>query len=159
MRMYGLENNAVVMPTNAVSATRNTLNGSTRNCWCSASSGPVRITRTVSEAAATKVQALAATFTAGAIARCPMSASAIAPITGVARTTMISITGARLFLELLEVLQVEAVELLADLEEEHAEDQHADEHVERHAELDDHRHPISGAGRGKEQAVFHRKEA
>jgi hydrogenase-4 component E len=31
----------------------------------------------------------------------------------------------------LEMRKVETVELLADLEEEHAEDQHADEHVER----------------------------
>ena len=64
----------------------------------------------------------------------------------------------RLF-QLLHVLQVEAVELLADLEEEHAEDEHRDQHVERDAELDDHRHAVSRAGRREEQAVFHRQEA
>jgi len=56
------------------------------------------------------------------------------------------------------VLQVETVELLADLEEEHAQDHHADQHVERDAEFDDHRHAIGRARRGEEQAVFHGQE-
>src|SRR6476661_1959150 len=101
-----------------VSATRKTLNGSTRNWAPNASSGPVRTTRIVSATAAANVHALAATLTAGAIARCPTSASSAAPITGAARTKTISTTFvASLFLQLLEMLEIEAVELLADLEE------------------------------------------
>src|SRR5215470_8845337 len=48
-------------------------------------------------------------------------------------------------LQLLEMFQIETVELLADLEKEHAEDQHGDQYVERDAELDHHRHAVSGA--------------
>ena len=53
MRMYGRENSDVVKLTNAVSAIRNTLNGSTKNCRSRTSSGPSRMTRAVSAAAAT----------------------------------------------------------------------------------------------------------
>ena len=42
MRMYGREKIDVVKPTKAVSATRNTLNGSTKNSLPSANSRPVR---------------------------------------------------------------------------------------------------------------------
>ncbi len=51
------------------------------------------------------------------------------------------------------------VELLADLEQEHAEDDHADQHVQGDAELDDHRHAVGGAGGREEEPVFHREEA
>src|SRR5512135_482945 len=186
--MYGREKSAVVKPTNAVSATRNTLKGSTKKSLSRTSSGPPAITRAVSAAAATNVARLAATLTTGACSRWPTSASSAAPASGMPRTNRISImrlrrpnrgprpcawsapstAGARFdrtgssflgLLQLLEVLEVEAVELLADLEEEHAEDQHADQHVERDAELDDHRHAVGRAGRGEEQAVLHRQEA
>ena len=53
---------------------------------------------------------------------------------------------------------IQAVELLADLEEEHAEDDHADEDVEGNSQFDYHRHAVGGAGGGEEQAVFHRQE-
>src|SRR6476661_2892311 len=141
--MYGRENSEVVKPTNAVSATRKTLNGSMRNWRCSTRSGPPSITRIVSAAAASSVQKLAAAFTVGANERWPISA----------RSSVVA------FPQLFEVLEVEAVELLANLEEEDAEDQHADEHVERDAELDDHRHTVRGARRREEQAVLHRQEA
>jgi hypothetical protein len=57
------------------------------------------------------------------------------------------------------VADVEAVELVADLEEEHAEDDDADQHVEGDAQLDHHRHAVGGAGGGEEQAVLHGEEA
>src|SRR6476620_6161350 len=126
------------MPTNAVSATRKTLNGSTRNWLRTTSSGPLPITRTVSAVAARNVHTLATTLTSGAKGRCPTNASTAAPATGNARTSSTSIT----VFQLLEVLEVEAVELLADLEEEDPEDQHEDEDVQRDAELDDHRHAV-----------------
>ena len=46
-------------PTNAVSATRNTLNGSTKNSRSIAMNGPPMTTRTVSATAATNVAKLA----------------------------------------------------------------------------------------------------
>src|SRR5262245_43976411 len=136
--MYGREKIAVVIPTNAVSATRNTLKASTKNCPRSASCGPSKITVTASAAAAANVQAVTAMFTSGATGRCPTSASAIAPASGRTSRRTISIT---VFLPV-EMLEVEVVELLADLEEEDTEDQDANQHIERNAELDDHRHAI-----------------
>src|SRR5208337_5648199 len=62
-------------------------------------------------------------------------------------------------LELFQMLQIEAVELFTYLEEEHAEDKHGDEYVERDAQLDHHRHPVGGAGRSEEQPVLHRQES
>src|SRR5512135_64260 len=155
MRMYGRENIEVVQPTNAVNATRNTLNGSTKNCSRPASSGPSFITRSVSAAPAISVAKLMPTLASAAQARAPKMPRNTQPSSGMARTTNTSIS---LFPELFEVLQVEAVELLADLEEEHAQNHHADQDVERDAELDDHRHAVGRAGSGEEQAVFHRQE-
>src|SRR5665213_2858471 len=136
MRMYGRENIAVVHPTNAVSVTRNTLNGSTRNCLSRTSSGPSMTTRSVSADAAANVRKLAATFTHPAYARSPTSISVMAPASGRHSTAMTSI----MLFELFEMRKVETVELLADLEEEYAEDQHADQHVERDTQLDDDQH-------------------
>ena len=48
---------------------------------------------------------------------------------------------------------------VADMEEEHAEDERADQHVERDAQLDHQRHAVGRAGGGEEQAVLHRQEA
>ncbi len=64
-----------------------------------------------------------------------------------------------ILLQRLEVRRVQAVELLADLEEEHAEDQHGHQHIQGDAELDDHRHAVGGAHGAEEQAVFHRQES
>src|SRR4029453_15905194 len=160
-RMYCRENSEVVKPTNAVSATRNTLNGSTKNSLSIAMNGPSPMTRNVRAAAATSVPKLATTLTSAAKRRCPTTASTVAPMSGRPRTARISFTrvGSLVLLELLEMLQVEAVELLADLEEEHTENQHGDQDVERDAELDDHRHPVGRAGRREEETVFHRQEA
>ena len=167
--MYGREKIDVVNPTNAVSATRKTLNGSTKNCLSRTSKGPSDITRTVSAVAARNVSRHTATLTAGACSRSPTMASSTAPAMGRPRTAMISIMGdvelrsstrashhrygcsrSLVLLELFHMLQVQAVELLTDLEEEHAEDKHADQHVERNAQLDHHRHTVGGAGGGKE---------
>jgi hypothetical protein len=55
-------------------------------------------------------------------------------------------------------MQIEAVELLANLEEEDAEHQHGHQNIERDAELHDHRHAISRAHRAEEEPVLHRQE-
>src|SRR5262245_52134176 len=147
--MYGRENNDVVNPTSAVSATRNTLNGSTKSWRSSTIIGPSAITRTVSAHAATNTSALIATLIAGAMPRCPTTARIAAPATGRPSTARISIIlfsrpprrtsrirahvcrapRSLALPQALHVLEVEAVELLAYLEEEHAEDQHPDQHV------------------------------
>ena len=57
------------------------------------------------------------------------------------------------------MMQVETVELLADLKEEDAEDQYGDQHIERDSELDDHRHAVRGAHRPEEKPVLHREKA
>src|SRR2546426_8007940 len=175
--MYGREKIAVVKPTNAVSATRNTLKESIKKSLPATSSGPSVMTRTVSAIDASQVRRLTATLTRDAQARSPIAASSSAPASGKTSTARVSIirllaltarslaasldgrsamkrrVSAALgrpaarpsglgsasprpprslaLLELLEVLQVEAVELLPDLKEEHAEDQHAHQHVER----------------------------
>src|SRR5690242_20132521 len=187
MRMYGCEKIEVVKPTKAVSATRKTLNESTRKSLPATSIGPAEITWTVSAAAASSVNPQTTTLTHGASSRSPMSASTSAPTSGMPRTARISIMRQRrsraganpsaaerrkvlsfarttqsprwpspslFLLELLEVLEVEAVELLADLEEEDTEDEHADQHVQRDAQLHHHRHAVGRAGRREQQAVL-----
>src|SRR2546426_7787242 len=109
MRIYGREKSAVVKATKAVSATRNTLNGSTKNCSSSATIGPSAITRPVSSAAAPKVTRLIMALASGAQRLCPTSASSIAPATGITSTSAISKS---VFLQLFHMLDVEAVELL-----------------------------------------------
>ena len=63
--------------------------------------------------------------------------------------------------ERLEMVQIEVIEeLLSDLEKEDAEDQHGNQHIERHAEFDDHgRTRRSRSWRQKKQAIFHKKES
>src|SRR5512147_2652433 len=133
MRMYGRENSDVVKLTNAVSDTRNTLNGSMKNCSCAAVMLPSPITRIVNAAAASSVARLNAALASGAQRRAPNRARHAAPTIGLASRVRNSTL--LLFLQRLEVVQVKAVELLADLEEEHAEHEHRDQHVERDAEL------------------------
>src|SRR5688572_24244267 len=128
---------AVVIATNAVSATRNTFSESTKNCSRNARIGPPRITLAVSAPAATNVAMESATFTSAATRRWPTSAITPLPASGSPRTARISgfMAGtpdartwrrrASFFPELLEVVDVEGVEPLADLKEEHAEDDHA----------------------------------
>ena len=89
--MYGWEKIEVVKPTNAVNATRNTLNGSTKKSRSATSSGPVEITRTVNAAAASSVSPQMITLTIGASSRSPINASASAPASGMPRTARISI--------------------------------------------------------------------
>ena len=55
--------------------------------------------------------------------------------------------------------EIEAVELVPDLEEEDAEHEHRHEHVQRDAQFDHHRHAVARAHRSEEQAIFHRQEA
>src|SRR4029079_14808757 len=93
---------------------------------CHANSGPFATTSAVSAQAATKVPRLNATFSSIARSRWPTRASITTPASGMPRTMRSSPTSV-LLLQRLEVAHVEAVELLADLEQEHAEDQHADE--------------------------------
>src|SRR5688572_5940165 len=153
--MYGREKSAVVSPMKAVSAIRNALNGSMKNCSRPRSRLPSAITRAVSAPAATNVPALSTTLSSGAQRRPPTTASSNAPVSGVASSSTSSISP---FPQRLEVVQIQAVELLADLEEEHTQHQHRDQDVERHAKLDDHRHSVGGAHRAEEQPVLHRQE-
>jgi hypothetical protein len=64
-----LENSDVVKPTNAVSATKNTLKGSTKNKRSSTSNGPLEITRTVSATAERNVARQTITLTVDAWSR------------------------------------------------------------------------------------------
>src|SRR5690349_16667343 len=156
--MYGREKIAVVKATNAVSATRNTFSGSRKNSPCQASTGPSAMTRAVSAPAPSSVAKLKATFRSRAKPRWPMPARSAAPASGEAskrrRASMRSVV-----LQALQVADVQAVELLADLEQEHAEDQDADQHVERDAELHDHRHAVGRRDRREEEPVLHGEEA
>src|SRR6266852_6388497 len=156
MRIYGREKSAVVNATKAVSATRNTLNGSTKNCSSNATIVPSDTTRLVRSAAATKVARLIAAFSSAAQRLWPNRPSSTPPASGRPRTSAISCMS--VLLELLHVADVEAVELLADMKEKYSEDEGADQHVERDAELDHERHSIGGARGGEEQPVFHGEE-
>src|SRR5256885_926332 len=118
--------------------------------------GPPEMTRAVSRVAAKKVAKLIAAFSSGAQPRCPVRASSSAPRSGRHRTIAISTL---VFLQLFHVPDVQAVEALADMEEEDAEDERADQHVERNAQLHHERHAVSGAGGGEEKPVFHRQKA
>src|SRR5665213_2071521 len=118
--------------------------------------GPPPMIRRTRAPAAISVARLIATLTSAARRRAPTSVSKIAPTTGIART---STSSTSVLLECFELMQIEAVELLADLEEEDAENEYADEQVQRNAQLDHHRHAVGRAGRGEEQAVFHRQES
>ena len=60
--------------------------------------------------------------------------------------------------QVFQVVDVQVVELLADLEHEYAEYQDADQDVERDPKFDDHRHAIGGCGRGKKQTILHRQK-
>ena len=56
-------------------------------------------------------------------------------------------------------MQVETVELLADLEEEDSENEDSYQKVECNTQLNHHGHAIRGAGCSEEKAIFHRQEA
>src|SRR5512136_175965 len=112
---------------------------------------------TVRAQALRKVHRLKATLTSRALSRWPTSARTRPPSSGIASRKARASNS--VFLQFFEVADVQAVELLADLEHEHTENEHADQHVQRDAELDHHRHAIGGRGGGEEQAVFHRQEA
>src|SRR5687767_10805089 len=123
-----------------------------KNCSPAAVSVPELMTRAVSAQAATKVARLTTTLASGAQRRAPNMASRKAPVSGMASSRTISTL--LVLPQILEMVQVEAVELFADLEEEHAQHQHRDQDVERHAEFDDHRHAVSRTHRAEEQAVL-----
>src|SRR5450432_531628 len=153
MRMYGRENNEVVSPTKAVRVTRKTLKESMKNCSWSTSRSPSPTTRTVSAHAAANVPKLKSALASAAHRRAPYMPSSTAPVSGIPRRS----TNSTLLplLQRLQIVEVEAVKLLADLEEEHPEHEHRDEHVEGDAELDDHRHAVGGTHRPKEEPVLH----
>ena len=52
-------------------------------------------------------------------------------------------------------MQVQTVKLIADLEEEHAEDQHCDQDIESDPKLHNHGHAIGRTHGAEEQAVLH----
>src|SRR5450432_2456186 len=151
--MYGRENNDVVKPTNAVSVTRNTLKASIKNCSCPTDKLPCATTLDVSAHAARNVTSEKPTLASGAQRRPPNTPSVRAPKSGVPRRTMNSML--LVFLQGFEVLQVQIVELLPNLEEEHAENQHRDQNIERNPQFDDHRHAVSRAHRAEKQPIFH----
>src|SRR5579863_5898509 len=96
-----------------------------------------------------RVARLKATFSSGAKRRPPTTASVAAPTSGVPSSSRNSMLfpppGGGVFPKRLEVMEIQAVELLADLEEEDAEHQHRDQHIEGDAKLDHHRHAVGGA--------------
>src|SRR5216684_5577102 len=114
------------------------------------------MTLAVRSVVAKKVAKLIVAFSSGAQPRCPVRASSSAPRSGRPRTIAISTL---VFLQLFHMPDIEAVETLADMEEKNPEDERADQHVERHAQLHHERHAVSGAGGGEEKPVFHRQEA
>src|SRR5258707_14557691 len=104
-----------------------------------------------------KVTSEKPTLASGAQRRPPNTPRASAPSSGVPRRTTNSML--LVLLERFEVLQIQTVELFADLEEEHAEHQHRHEHVERDTQFDDHRHAVCRTHRAEEQAILHRQES
>src|SRR5450631_437505 len=141
----------------AVSATRNTLNASMKNCSRPTTIFPWATTLEASADAARKVISENATLSSGAKRRPPYKPRISAPASGVPRSRTNSTL--LLLLQGLEMLQIQAVELFADLEEEHAEHQHRHQHVESDAQFDHHRHAVGRAHRAEEQPIFHRQEA
>src|SRR5882672_3685471 len=115
------------------------------------------MTRTVSALAPTKVVKLNRTLASAAQRRSPSTPRIAAPSRGGAPTSSRNSTSTILF-QRLEILQIEVVELFANLEEEHAQHQHRDQDIERDAEFDHHRHPVGRAHGAEEQAIFHRQE-
>src|SRR5258707_10142722 len=101
------------------------------------------MTRAVSSVVAKKVAKLMVAFSSGAQPRWPVSASSSAPRSGRPRTIAISTL---VFLQSFHMPDVEAVETLADMEEEDAEDERAVQHVERHAQLHHVLPPLGIAG-------------
>src|SRR3954465_8090158 len=113
----------VVRPTKAVRGTRKTFRASMENSVFPPSMGPLRTICTVSTQAAMKVPVLNATLMSRALSRCPARASTSPPSRGQAsrkasgwRTASTSVV-----FQFFEMADVQAVELLADLEHEHAE--------------------------------------
>src|ERR1035441_385784 len=142
---------------NAVSATRNTLNASMKNCSRPTTRLPNATILEASADAARKVISENATLSSGAHRRPPYKPRITAPANGVPRRSRNSTL--LLLLQGFEMLQIQAVELFADLEEEHAENQHRHQHVESDAQFDHHRHAVGRAHRAEEQPIFHRQES
>src|SRR5665647_102959 len=111
------------------------------------------MTLAVSAAEASSVARLMTRFSSGAKRRWPVSANNALPNNGIPSSNSISMS---VFLELFHMPYFQTVERLADLEEENAENEHADQHIQRNPQFHHHGHAISGAGGGEEQAVFHR---
>src|SRR5688572_15610947 len=161
--MYGLEKIAVVSATSDVIAISTTLNGSMNSCHCpsNAFTGPSRTTLAVTAIATTKVARLAATPSSGAQRRPPSTPSSAPAHSGIPsrKISRISISLPSFFLQSFHVPDLEAVEGLADLEEEDPEDERAHQDVEGDSQLDHQRHPVGRAGRGEEEPVLHCEEA
>src|SRR6516225_1184102 len=123
---------------------------------------PSPMTRTVSAQAAKNVSRLNATLSSGAKRRAPRMARTAAPAKGLPRSsrnsTLFAPPRGGILLQRLEVMQIQAVELFADLEEEDAEDEHRDQHVECDPKLDDHWHAVGRTHGAEEEAILHRQE-
>src|SRR5512139_3081509 len=118
-----------------------------KNCSWKATCGPAATTSTASSTEATKVPKLISELSSAAQLREPNTASSTPPSSGTSSSAM-SCTS--IILQLLHVGDVQAVEGLADLKEEDAEDEGSHQHVQRDA--------LRGAGRCEEQAVLQRQE-
>src|SRR5512141_1795236 len=118
-----------------------------KNCSLKATCGPASITRMVNITEAMKVHKLINELSSAAHLREPNTASNPPPSSGV-RSSARSCRS--IILELLHMGNVQAVEGLADLEEEDTEDEGGDQHVQRDAQFHHQRHALRGAGRGKE---------
>src|SRR5215470_10491596 len=117
------------------------------------------MTRTVRAQAARNVSRLNATLSCGAKRRAPRTARIEAPARGLPRrranSTLSVSPRSGILLQRLEVMQVQAVELFADLEEKDAEYQDRHQHIECDAKLHDHRHAVGRTHCTEEQTILH----
>src|SRR5215472_16032564 len=118
---------AVVRPTSAVNVTRKTLKGSIKNCSRAKVRLPAPITRAVRAQADRNVTRLKAILSCGAKRFAPSTASTAAPASGLAMSSrnsmLLAPPGGGVLAQGLEVMEIQAVELLADLEKEDAKHQ------------------------------------
>src|ERR1700688_1458502 len=126
-----------------------------KNCSRATNRLPCATILDVSAHAARNVISERPTLASGAHRRPPKTPSVNAPSSGVPKRMTNSML--LVLLEGFEVLQIQAVELFANLEKEHTENQHRHQHIERNPQLNNHRHTISGAHRAKEQPILHRQ--
>src|SRR5450755_4586431 len=118
----------MVKPTNAVSVTRNMLKASIKNCSRATNKLPCATILEVSVHAARNVTSEKPTLASGAQRRPPNTPSVNAPSSGVPRRMTNSML--LILLQGFEVLQIQTVELFANLKKENVENQHRYQDVE-----------------------------